>query len=244
MVVAGPEVVLETGAAGRRWVAGLGAVSAAWLAIIVLEATGGAAAVHHHALLAAGPPPFVATALFAASWMLMVVAMMVPASLPVVAHSASVPWLVAFGLVWLGVGLVGFAGDGLVHRAVDAWPWFAQRAWLIEVVILAGAGLYQLSPIKRRFLERCRASAHGSLDGWPSFAAGWRHGLDCIGSSGALMLLMFAEGFASVLPTILLTGLMVYEANGRSGVGVAKVAGAVLILLAVNVAVGPGIAAG
>jgi hypothetical protein len=58
------------------------------------------------------------------------------------------------------------------------------------------------------------------------------------------MLLMFAEGFASVLPTILLTGLMVYEANGRSGVGVAKLAGAVLILLALNVAVGPGIAAG
>jgi hypothetical protein len=58
------------------------------------------------------------------------------------------------------------------------------------------------------------------------------------------MLLMFAEGLTSVVPMVLLTGLMVYEANGRHGIGVAKLAGLVFVLMAVDVAVGPGIAAG
>jgi predicted metal-binding membrane protein len=246
-MAAGRDVVIVAAPVGWRSVAALAAVAAAstaWLAILLLEATGGAAALHHHALLDAGPPPVVATALFAASWALMVVAMMVPASLPVIARSASVAWVVAFGLAWTGVGLVGFAGDGLLHRAVDAWPWLAERTWVIQVAILGGAGLYQFSPVKRRALDRCRAAVHEPSDRWPSFAAGWRHGLDCIGSSGALMLLMFAEGLASILPMVLLTGLMVYEANGRHGIAVAKLAGLVLVLLAVDVAVGPGIAAG
>jgi predicted metal-binding membrane protein len=243
-MVAGRDVVFDPGPVGRRSVAAITGASTAWLVILLLEATGGASALHHHALLDAGPSPLVATALFAVSWAVMVVAMMVPASLPVIAHAASVGWVVAFGLAWTGVGLVAFAGDGLLHRAVDASPWLAERAWVIQVAILGGAGLYQFGPVKRRSLDRCRSAAHGASDRWPSFSAGWRHGLDCIGSAGALMLLMFAEGLASPLPMVLLTGLMLYEANGRHGIGVAKLAGLVLVLMAVDVAVGPGIAAG
>jgi predicted metal-binding membrane protein len=246
-MAAGRDVVIAAAPVGWRSVAAIAAIAAAstaWLVILLLEATGGAAALHHHALLDAGPPPVVATALFGASWALMVIAMMVPASLPVIARSASVAWVVAFALTWTWVGLVGFAGDGLLHRAVDAWPWLAERAWVIQVAILGGAGLYQFAPVKRRSLDRCRSAVHGASDRRSSLSAGWRHGLDCIGSSGGLMLLMFAEGLASLLPMVLLTGLMVYEANGRHGIGMAKLAGLVLVLMAVDVAVGPGIAAG
>jgi predicted metal-binding membrane protein len=246
-MVAGRDVVFDPGPAGWRSVAAVAVAATAWLAILVLEVTGGAAALHHHALLDAGQPPLVAAGLFSVSWTVMVVAMMVPASLPAIARSASLGWVVAFALAWAGVGLVGFAGDGLLHRAVDAWPWLAERTWVIQVGILGAAGLYQLGPIKRRFLDRCRMATHETPDRWPpdrwsSFAAGWRHGLDCIGSSGALMLLMFAEGLASLVPMVLLTGLMVYEANGRHGIGVAKLAGVALVLMAIDVAVGPGIA--
>jgi len=47
------------------------------------------------------------------------------------------------------------------------------------------------------------------------------------------MLLMFAEGFASIGWMVALTGLMVYEATGRHGQRAASLAGMALILAAI-----------
>jgi predicted metal-binding membrane protein len=60
-------------------------------------------------------------------------------------------------------------------------PWMSLGAY----ATLAG-GLYELTPVKRRFLERCRTS-HGL-----------RHGLDCAGSSAGLMVAFFGLGLMSV----------------------------------------------
>jgi predicted metal-binding membrane protein len=60
-------------------------------------------------------------------------------------------------------------------------PWMSLGAY----ATLAG-GLYELTPVKRRFLERCRAT-HGL-----------RHGLDCAGSSAGLMVALFGLGLMSV----------------------------------------------
>jgi predicted metal-binding membrane protein len=60
-------------------------------------------------------------------------------------------------------------------------PWMSIGAY----AAVAG-GLYELTPLKRRFLERCRAS-HGL-----------RHGLDCAGSSAGLMVAFFGLGLMSV----------------------------------------------
>ena len=58
------------------------------------------------------------------------------------------------------------------------------------------------------------------------------HAIDCLGSSWAVMLLMFGAGFANVWSMLGLTGVMVYEARGRHGIAVAKMAGVVLLALA------------
>jgi hypothetical protein len=68
-----------------------------------------------------------------------------------------------------------FAGAYLAVWLVLAFvalrvPWMSLGAY----ATLAG-GLYELTPLKRHFLDRCRAS-HGL-----------RHGLDCAGSSAGLM---------------------------------------------------------
>jgi predicted metal-binding membrane protein len=47
-------------------------------------------------------------------------------------------------------------------------------------------GLYELTPVKRHFLERCRATQ------------GLRHGFDCAGSSAGLMIAFFGLGLMSV----------------------------------------------
>ena len=60
-------------------------------------------------------------------------------------------------------------------------PWMSVGAYAAVV-----GGVYELTPLKRRFLERCRAT-HGL-----------RHGLDCAGSSAGLMVAFFGLGLMSV----------------------------------------------
>jgi predicted metal-binding membrane protein len=79
-----------------------------------------------------------------------------------------------FAAAYLGVWLV------LALAALQV-PWMSLGAY----AVFAG-GLYELTPLKRRFLELCRA-AHG-----------FRHGLDCAGSSAGLMVAFFGLGLMSV----------------------------------------------
>ncbi|MGZ6271171.1 MAG: copper chaperone, partial [Candidatus Limnocylindrales bacterium] len=58
---------------------------------------------------------------------------------------------------------------------------------------------------------------------------GLDHALACLGSSWALMLLMFAEGFASLWWMVALTGAMVYETTGRHGQRAAPAVGLLLL---------------
>jgi len=161
----------------------------------------------------------------------MVAAMMIPASIS--AFQMYTPlrrFLGAYVVVWLLVGLAFFAGDFVLHRIVDATPWLIERPWLVEAGVVAFAGAYQLSAVKRRALEKCRlpAVAHGG-DG--ELHAGLRHALDCVMASGPLMLLMFAAGFANIAWMAALAMLMTYEARGARGQDVAKASGLVLLYL-------------
>jgi len=79
----------------------------------------------------------------------------------------------AFGVAYLAVWLV------LALLALRV-PWMSLGSY----ATLAG-GLYELTPLKRHFLERCRA-AHGL-----------RHGLDCAGASAGLMVAFLGLGLMS-----------------------------------------------
>ncbi len=228
---------------------GLGLVALAWLALLASQVTGIAPLLHHHALIENGPPAPVALAAFLAGWLVMVAAMMLPASLPTaravaagMAHLrrprlAMAAFAAAFAGVWVLFGIVAFAGDAVLHRIVDATPWLAARPYLVEAGVLALAGVYQWTPLKRRFLLACRhpATRVASADGRRTGAArlGVRHGLDCLGSSWALMLLMFAEGFANLWWMAALTAIMTYETSGRRGARLATWAGIALVFIGV-----------
>jgi predicted metal-binding membrane protein len=144
-----------------------------------------------------------------------------------------------FVVVWLAFGLVAFAGDVVFQRLVDATPWLAARPWLIETGILVVAGAYQLAPLKRRCLAACRHSPDVAsvvpITTPGAARLGLHHGLACLGSSWALMLLMFVEGFASLPWVVALTAVMTYEAAGRHGRSAASAVGAVLLLIALTV---------
>ena len=230
-------------------------IAGAWLAAVLLQVTGHAAALHHHALIegedgAAPPPLWLAIPLFLAAWQLMIAGMMLPASfraVGVVARSRLVSrpaaaltgFLGAYSLAWTAFGLLAFVGDIGLHHLVDATPSLAERPWLIQAASLALAGGYQLLPLRRRALEACRhprpTSAGRSLatDAGVALGLGFRiglaHALDCLVCSWALMLLMFAAGFANLAWMAILAGVMAYEAVGRQGARFGNVVGLVLL---------------
>lgn len=226
------------------------AIGGAWLIALLAQATGDAHLLHHHALIEGGPPLWMAAPISLMAWQVMIAAMMLPASLPAIrqfglgAAVAARPnrslaaFLAPYAGLWTIFGLLAFMGDVVLHHVVDATPWLAAHPWLIEAGVLALAGTYQLTPLKRRNLEACRhpagvAPAPQGRRG--SFELGLDHGLACLGSSGALMLLMFAEGFANLWWMVALTAVMVYEATGRFGQRAAVAVGVGLLVFSAGI---------
>lgn len=224
------------------------AIGGAWLIAVLAQLTGNARALHHHALIEGGPRLWVALPLFLVAWQVMIAAMMLPAGLPAVrvfaAQSlrlsrpglAMVAFLVAYAVVWTAVGLAAFMGDVALHNFADATPFLGTRPWLVEAGVLALAGAYQFVPLKRRALAACRHPA-GQVGGGTGTEVratrhGFRHALDCVACSWALMLLMFAAGFANLWWMAALAVLMAYETIGRHGQRAAVAAGGVLLGLA------------
>jgi predicted metal-binding membrane protein len=217
----------------------VGLISAgAWGLSVAFEVTGHAGAFHHHALIqgAPGSPPpplWLAVPVFLLAWQLMIGAMMLPASVRAVGAAELVArfggrpivaitgFLGAYAVAWTGFGLVGFLGDVRLHDFVHATPWLAERPWLVQAASLAVAGLYQLVPSRRRALEACRhprsLGARSTGDARVGFRLGLAHAADCLASSWALMLLMFAAGFANLAWMAILAAVMAYEALGRHG---------------------------
>ena len=232
------------------------AIACAWLIVVGAAVTGTNDLLHHHSLIEGGPPLVVALPLFLVGWLVMVTAMMLPVSLPaVVGRSgeeaaliggprARAGFLGGYALIWAGFGVATFAGDVVVHRVVDTTPWLAAHAWIIDAGLLVLAGAYQFAPAKRRSLALCRHPGDDGLsmsmapaDRW--LGRGVRHGLACVASSWALMLVMFASGFAALIPMIALTVVMLWETWGRDASRAATVAGAMLLIAALTVLPSP-----
>ena len=91
-------------------------------------------------------------------------------------------------------------------------PWMSVGAYAAVV-----GGLYELTPLKRHFLERCRA-AHGL-----------RHGLDCVGASAGLMAAFFGLGLMSVWWMAAVVGVVFAQKVAPFGARLALAAGLTLI---------------
>lgn len=165
-------------------------------------------------------------------WTLMVVAMMLPTSLPLVAlfhrltrqrqdHVLLVSLLIAGYLsMWTLFGMVVHLGDGLLHVAVAQIAWLETHAWAIGASILMLAGVYQFTPLKYACLDKCRSPLSFITEHWQgshervqAFRLGVHHGLFCIGCCWSLMLLMFAVGVGNLGWMLALGALMAIEKN-------------------------------
>ncbi len=254
----GPAGALSAVSGNAALAVALLASGAAWLLALVAQLSGEAEALHHHALIEGELSMWVAVPAFLLAWQVMTAAMMLPASVPALKKfGATLPgrpghalasFIVAYGSVWTAFGLAAFLGDVVVHELVETWTWLGARPWLVEAGTIGLAGAYQFAPLKRRGLAACRHPAgpgpEGSSGG-RAIGLGVRHGLECVASSWALMLLMFAAGVANLLWMVALAALMGYETMSRHGPRAASAAGVTLLVLAcVVVLTGGGIGIG
>lgn len=186
---------------------------------------------------------------FTGVWATMMAAMMLPSLAPAAAafaasvrHELSRVLLFAGGylLVWsvAGIGAYGLFELGKSLFA-GSLAWHDGGHWL-AVGVLALAALYQLTPIKRASLSRCRSSRQspdtasaGTRSG--ALLMGVRSGGWCLGSSWALMAALFALGVMSLTWMGLLAAFVVLEKVAPSERAARLAAASILVLLAAAV---------
>jgi predicted metal-binding membrane protein len=145
------------------------------------------------------------------------------------------PLILAYLAVWTVFGSFSYWGDTVLHEFVEQVPVLA-GAIAPGVVLLAG--VYQLTPMKRVCLAKCRREGTafatltrpGDHNLW---IVGLRHGVFCLGSCWALMLLMFAIGGVNLAWMLILGAIMTVERQNQWGEGVARPLGVVLIIVSV-----------
>jgi predicted metal-binding membrane protein len=230
----------------------LGALAAtAWLALWAWERSPGG---HYLSHAAGGGSAPLEAALFTAGWVLMIVAMMLPSSVPLVVTFGALVGrrrqpgllvallLAGYLLVWGAFGLGAWLADRGIHAAVDALPWLASHPQVILATTLAVAGLWQFSPLRDRCLDECRSPLGFVLNRWrgtserrEAVAMGIAHGAFCVGCCWSLMLVMFGVGVSSVSAMLALGGLTAIEKNLPWGRRLTRPLGVALVLAAVYV---------
>jgi predicted metal-binding membrane protein len=166
---------------------------------------------------------------FAAVWLLMMAAMMLPGAAPAVLRRAraagarAVPLFVGSYLaVWGVVGVAVYA----VYRP--------HGSAVAGAVVLA-AGVYELTPVKRHFRQRCRENVR----------SGFGFGLCCTGSSIGLMVILVAVGVMSVtwmsVITVLAVGQKLLPTRAAIDVTLALAIVALGILIVIAPASVPGL---
>ena len=159
---------------------------------------------------------------FAAAWVVMMAAMMLPSAMPLMLEFAGNSqgrrgWEAATGVLgltylsmWLGFGLICY-----VVR--NAFPMSLPGQGLVGGVALVLAGLYGLTPVKRASEARCRemCALHSPLPFnlmRSAVVVGAKYGLSCVGCSAALMGALVVIGMSNVGWIVILSGVvLVYK---------------------------------
>jgi predicted metal-binding membrane protein len=138
----------------------------------------------------------------ALGWALMVIAMMLPLALSPLRHvrvrsfarrreRSTLLFVVGFVAVWMAVGVI-LQTVALIAR------WATPGPLLCLVIAIVAALLWQVSPAKQWFLNRCHQrpalAAFGFAADLDAFGFGIKNGAGCAGACWALMLPMLLAG--------------------------------------------------
>jgi len=229
-----------------------GLVIVAWGILLLASLSSHLSALDHDYLLRESHLPWaLALAILLGSWQLMTAAMMLPSAL--LTLPALIPFdqqskrvwgkqagfIVAYAVAWTVFALLAFLGDSLIHLLVSRWFWLYTHSWLIGTITFGVAGIFQMSPFKRRCLKMCSGFSstylsnlqEGSGTAW---RLGARYGQFCIGSCWALMLVIFGTGGRSMTWMFALTVIVISEKSMPRYQHIRYVTGLALLLLAIG----------
>src|SRR5688572_6541743 len=187
-----------------------------------------------------------------AMWAVMMVGMMAGSAVPVLllfaasrakrAEPGARPSVLMFGLgylaVWTGFSACAALTQWGLHEAALLSPMMSASSPYLAGAILIVAGAYQLAPWKWACLTHCRSPLGFLMTHWRdghsgAFQMGLRHGAYCLGCCWALMCVLFVVGVMNLVWVALLTGLVLIEKVGRTGVMVARWAGVVTVVVGI-----------
>jgi len=186
--------------------------------------------------------------LYVLGWVLMTVAMMLPATVPLLqifrrlsrerpnANQLLTLVIVGYLAAWLGFGVAAHLFDFGLHELYESNTWLLANPWVFGAGPLLLAGAFQFSRLKYSCLDKCRSPLgfvmqywRGTRYEWHSFILGVHHGAFCVGCCWALMLLMFAVGAGSIGWMLALACVMAIEKNVSWGRKLSAPLGIVLL---------------
>jgi predicted metal-binding membrane protein len=199
---------------------------------------------------------FAGLLVFVTVWTIMMVAMMLPAAVPMILifaaaqarrdrHVAVPTWIFVAGyiLVWAAAGLGAYVVDQAFtellrsHALIDRITW-APLALGITLIL---AGLYQFTPLKHVCLRQCRSPWGFVAQYWregrtSAVNMGVRHGLYCLGCCWALFAVLTAVGMMSIAWMLSLTLVVFAEKVFPYGVRISAAVGVALIAIGLLIA--------
>lgn len=210
-------------------------------------------------MMGGGPTMGLGAPLFLAIWVAMMVAMMFPTAAPMILAFAAVAagkrrrgqafvptwvFVAAYLVVWTLFGALAYAlalgAEGLAGRSM----WLMEHGARFGGGLLVLAGLYQLSPLKRACLAKCRTPLQFILTSWRdgrggAFRMGLEHGAYCLGCCWLLFAILFPLGIMNVALMALITLLIFAEKSWPVGPRVAQAVAVALIAYGALVIVAP-----
>ena len=172
-------------------------------------------------------------------WMTMTAAMMLPTVLPHVAwltrRAPALLFALGYLAVWTAFGLAAYSLYRLVTSFDTGWLAWDEAGPYVAGGVIVAAGLYELTPFKRRSLRRCRRLR----DDAGAFRSGLAHGLDCVGCSGGLMVVLFAVGVMSLFWMAVVAAVIFAEKVLPQGLALTRVVAVGLVALGLWVSVAP-----
>ena len=194
---------------------------------------------------------------FVVAWAVMMAAMMFPAAAPMVllfrtvatqrrtSGGAFVPtWIFVAGylMVWTAIGAITWVVVQVLSDAAGRFGAVERATWgpLALGMVLVGAGLYQLTPLKRLCLDHCRSPLAFVMSHWRegrlgALRMGLSHGAYCLGCCWALFAVLVAAGIMSLAWMLLLTLIVFAEKVLPGGQRTSQVVGIALVALGIGV---------
>jgi predicted metal-binding membrane protein len=186
---------------------------------------------------------------FLVMWVVMMAAMMFPTAAPMILtfHRVQVDkqqrgqsfvstwvFVAAYMLVWALFGIVAFLAATGIQMVIKVSMISMEMTARLGGVVLIGAGVYQLTPLKTVCLTKCQTPLSFILTSWRdgvggAFWMGAKHGAFCLGCCWLLFVILFPIGIMNVAAMAVITVVIFAEKSLPFGNRIAQIAALGLI---------------